>query len=96
MSKVFKTEHAQGLFVELRHDASKIEIRKSPTSTLINFWSESVPKNKKEFGRECTFEVVGNYKYLGQVGSVDLKHVGLTKTDLIGMNKDWAVMVEVI
>lgn len=96
MYKAFKTEQSQGVFVELRHDASKIEIRKSPTSTLIDFWSDSVPKNKKEFGHNCTFEVIGNYKYLGQVGSADLKHTGLTKSDLVELNKDWAVMVEIL
>ena len=96
MNKAFKTDQSQGVFVELRHDATKIEIQKVGKSTAINFWSDSVPKNKKEFGRGCTFEILGNYKYIGQVGSADLKHTGLTKSDMVGLDKNWAIMVETV
>ena len=96
MNKPFKTNQSQGVFVELRHDSTKIEIQRAVKSTLINFWSDSVPKNKKEFGRACTVEVVGNYKYVGQVGSADLEHTGLSHLELNGLDKNWAIMVELL
>ena len=96
MNKAFKTDQTQGVFVELRPDVENIVITKFDKNTLIGFYSPSLPNERKTLGRHGYVCVVGNYKYIGQVGSADLKHTGLSKTDLIGLNKNWAIMVEVL
>ena len=94
MNKPFKTDQSQGVFVELRDDAQDIAITKFDNNTVIGFYSPTLPNERKTLGRHGFICVVGNYKYIGQVGSADLDHTGLTKNDLVRLNKNWAIMVE--
>ena len=95
-NKAFKTDQTQGVFVELRPDVQNIVITKFDKNTLIGFYSPSLPNERKTLGRHGFICVVGNYTYIGQVGSAKLKHTGLKKKDLKGMSRNWAIMVEVL
>ena len=94
MNKAFKTPQTQGVFVELRPDAQEIAITHFDNNTVIGYYSPTLPNERKTLGRHGFICVVGNYKYIGQVGSADLEDTGLTESDMKGLNNNWAVMVE--